>query len=310
MMLTQKLLVLVPVILAVAFPAKAASVFTDDECKLEQVASLDMTIDSTGRILVPMTISGKTENMLIDTGAAISLLTRDTAKSLNLYIGYGVGHRVFQFFGGAFVTQAATATNVELGQMKSDQMNFGIMPQASPPDTNGLIGQDILRHFDLDFDFANSKLNLISTDHCPGRVVYWTKTPVSVVSFSYDDIDHIVFEATLDNKRIEALLDTGAYRSVGDWETISDKFGLQVTSPSVKQLGQSSRPFYTYPFQTLSFEGVTINNPDIILAPKSVSNLRRSDVSPLVIGINVIRQLHVYVASKEENLYITPATAH
>ena len=310
MSMARKLGVLIPAMAAAMFLIAAPPVLADDKCALQPVASLDMTVDSTGRISVPMSFAGKTENMLIDTGSTISLLTADTAKSLGLEMKDVHSRILFQFFGGAVVTQYVTALDIALGQMVSRAMDFAIFPEGSSPDTNGILGENILSSYDLDLDFANSKLNLFSTDHCPGQVVYWTSTPVAVVPFSRDRGDHILFDATLDGKNIQALVDTGAYRSVANWETVGDAFGLTETSSGVTREGEGDHAVYTYPFKTFTFGGVTVNNPDITMAPRTVSRIRSSMLPPVILGINVLRRLHIYVAAKEGKLYITPASAH
>jgi hypothetical protein len=37
--------------------------------------------------------------------------------------------------------------------------------------------------------------------------------------------------------------------------------------------------------------------------------MNRSD-SDIIVGMNVIRRLHLYIAYGEKTLYVTPATAH
>ena len=63
---------------------------------------------------------------------------------------------------------------------------------------------------------------------------------------------------------------------------------------------------WRYPFQTINFEGISIRNPDIIIADVG----KGASVPPLTIGIGALRQLHLFIAYAEKVLYLTAAEAH
>jgi hypothetical protein len=62
---------------------------------------------------------------------------------------------------------------------------------------------------------------------------------------------------------------------------------------------------YNYPFQTLTFGGVTVNRPHIQIVSDPV--WREDD---LLLGVGILSQLHLYIAYGEKKLYITPALAN
>jgi hypothetical protein len=222
--------------------------------------------------------------------------------------GYGTPRGVF--YGGFAVRQFTEAQSISLARLKAESMPFAIMPEPMPGDEDGILGQDILRAYDLDFDFANGNLNLYSTDHCEGRVTYWTDSPVAVLPFHRDRASHIIVDTTLDGKDVSAIFDTGASHTVGEWEPLSDKFDLTKDSPGVKTVrSKGYTAVYAYPFKTLVFGGVTVNNPEIPLASNGVSKMP-SILPPLLVGIDIMRRFHLYVANGEEKLYITAASAH
>src|SRR3569623_1656796 len=64
---------------------------------------------------------------------------------------------------------------------------------------------------------------------------------------------------------------------------------------------------FDYPFKTLSLEGMTVNNPHIrIMSDAALGGGLGDD---LTLGVSFLRQLHIYIAYKEEKLYITSAAA-
>ena len=108
-----------------------------------------------------------------------------------------------------------------------------------------------------------------------------------------------------------ATIDTGARETVGSFEDITDGLHIDAKDPALTAITDEKGTVqaYRYPFKTLTFEGVTINNPDIRLIPNNLSKFP-PDQRQLIIGMDVLRRFHLYVAYREQALYITPATAH
>jgi hypothetical protein len=71
--------------------------------------------------------------------------------------------------------------------------------------------------------------------------------------------------------------------------------------------GGAATTISTFPFSTLSFQGVTISNPQIDLIPKkNFGGERHVDV---VLGANVLRQLRMYIDYPQNKIYLTGAEA-
>jgi hypothetical protein len=289
----------------VASPGMAA----DQVCHLYQVAQFDMGIDDTGRVNVPMTINGQTVNLLVDTGGSVSTLTESEVSSLGLNPLYSQG-AYETFYGGEVMRRYVEVHDANFGGIKGPRLYFFVMSdRRGSVDEGGTLAPDLMWKFDAEFDFANDKFNLFSQDHCKGEVVYWTKdtSMVAVVPFEADRDHHLKVKLLLDGKEIEADLDTGAWKSTGSLEAIEDEFNIDEKSPDLKLVtrpGDQSR-VYHYPFKSLSFDGVAIYNPDIPLRPDGETHIRHK----FLIGMNVLRELHLYIAYGEHNIYVTPATA-
>jgi predicted aspartyl protease len=275
-------------------------------CQLVEAASLAMSVAPSGRLYVPMTVEGKSINMMIDTGNIGSMLTNDAVKKLGLNPLQFAFSRM-QMYGGKKVDYYVDARNIGLGGLNTDQMRFMILPGDTKEDNiDGILGPDILRSYDVDFDFANSKLNLFSLDHCDGGVVYWTHQPVAVVPTTLDDVDHTALTVSLDGKEIDGIIDTGSQRTLVDWEMVKSQFGINESSPGVVSHKDGDGVYYTYPFKALNFGGISITNPDLMLVPDAESHTR----THIIIGVSILRHLHFYMANRERKLYITPASQH
>jgi predicted aspartyl protease len=288
----------------------------DASCQLVRITSLGMQTDEAGGVYVPMTIAGENANLLIDTGGIVSMLTQSTVKSLSLSTEAVEGVRIVMF-GGTPITRYTTAHDIDFGGLKAAHMDFLIVPDGRlPPELNGTLAPDILRAYDDDFDFANAKFTLFSQDHCAGNLAYWTHDPHAEIPFRVDSAGHINFPVTLDGKDVRATLDTGASRSVLGLEAAEDTFSFDEKNASLKVLGTTrSGHSYKFPFNTLLFGeagavlgSVTVINPDLILVSRSDSRLPGSP--DLILGMGVLRQLHLYIDYKEKKLYVTAASAH
>jgi predicted aspartyl protease len=115
---------------------------------------------------------------------------------------------------------------------------------------------------------------------------------------------HIEIPVVVDGKKFTAVLDTGAVGSIISLGA-AKAFGITENSPELKPVTDNNGRYkvYDYPFKLLDFDGVTVSNPRLQVVS--------SDFLPrgidMLIGVSILRRLHLYIAYDEEKLYITPA---
>jgi predicted aspartyl protease len=308
-MRSQVLVALVVVSLLASRPADAAN-----SCRLVRVTSVDLGTDESGGVYVPMTIAGQNVNLLIDTGGILSMLTESEIKVLGLPKQILPPETRMSMFGGTKIDHFTWAYGVVLGGLKSNQLHFLIMPDGDlPSQMGGTLAPDIMSAYDVEFDFANAKFGLFRQDHCPGEVVYWTRSDSVRIPFEVDRMGHINFPVQVDGQKIPATLDTGSSRSIASFEEVKSDFKIDEKTPDMKLVSDAGekRHTYHYPFKTLTFGGVTVNNPDLLLVPNDDSRMMGWTGDPkMIIGMGILRQLHLYVAYGERALYVPPASAH
>jgi len=193
----------------------------------------------------------------------------------------------------------------------------------------GLVGLDHLANLDLDIDFGTDKLSIFSPDHCEGQVVYWTNpASVGIVPMQVGRDFHIRVPVTLDGHAERAIIDTGATYTTFDVREEERVFNLDLGAPNTPERGDlngdPSLKTYAHRFQTLSFGDVTVRNPEIFIIPhaegrkadrsvlvgdRTKSEKDRVTVPDMIIGMNVLRKLHIYLAFKEQKMYVSPASA-
>jgi hypothetical protein len=86
------------------------------------------------------------------------------------------------------------------------------------------------------------------------------------------------------------------------------ELGIDSKSPELTLIRDSGQyQIFTYPFHSLDLGRVSVRNPHIAIAS---DNFVKGLGSDLVLGIEALRQMHLYIAYGEKRLYITPARAN
>lgn len=285
--------------LAAAVLAASSFAETPQNCTLGIISALDIQATDSGLLTVPVTLNDQPFRVLVDTGDYYSVITTRTAKALGKEPEM-TDSMTLVGWGGQLIYRFVNLDEFGFGRMKRGRTQFMVM-QAAGQEFDGLLGADFLYYFDLDFDFVHAKLNLISPDRCKGKAVYWTKGDYAAIPFDYKD-RHIQFTVTLDGKEVKALLDTGAADTVMSLDKAADMFDWddKMTAAAADH----------YAFKTLSLGGVTVNNPVISLIPDKRSVMMGDGQPRMILGMGVLRRLHLFISYKEEMIYVTPATQY
>ena len=93
-----------------------------------------------------------------------------------------------------------------------------------------------------------------------------------------------------------------------DLETFMPMCGLKPDSPGMQRVGVADDPHprYLYTSKTLNFGGVTASNAKLLFVPREDS---QDSWYKMLIGEDILRQLHIFIAYQEKVLFITAASA-
>ncbi|HEY1709703.1 MAG TPA: retropepsin-like aspartic protease [Rhizomicrobium sp.] len=310
---------------AAATVAACAAAHADSapDCTLKEFASLDIAFDG-GAMTVPVKIANADRRMMIDlavpdTGVRESLANELQLRQLDLPGGIaGVT------YAGDKVAKQVVLPDFQIGRIKVENakvLMFG--GNKLPPDVVGILGTGLFDKLDAEIDFKKAKLNLFSPDHCEGNVVYWTDTFASF-PFRLGAIHQTYLRAEMDGKTVKTSFATTDEHSSMMLSAAKQLFDLTPDSPGMTVAARNTDgtpSVYRYPFKQMLFGGVAINNPaiDIVVDTGPRCNgtviLDRGDFKTcygavdVYLGFNVLRKLHLYIASDERTLYITAADA-
>ncbi len=137
----------------------------------------------------------------------------------------------------------------------------------------------------------------------------------------------ITAEVELDGQSIRAVIDTGAGRSTISLPLATKLFGLKPDSPGVTPgeivNGDPTLKSYHHVFSKLAFGDIAVANLNMALLPDVVNRYgdkssqtewrskRNNDdihLTDMLIGMDVLKHLHIYMAFRERKLYVTPAS--
>jgi hypothetical protein len=213
-----------------------------------------------------------------------------------------------------------------LGRMRGKDVSMPINPGLQGQAFDGIVALEVLRTSDIDVDFGTDTMNMFSTDHCDGAVVYWKAPAVAIVPIVWHGF-HMSVPVTLDGRVMRADIDTGASGTDLYGDTAKGFYNLTIgdaDTPEIGKLnGDADLKVYGHVFKSLSFGSITVNNPHIDINPREMgrdlskvglggSRVRTEkdliDQPDLIIGMNVLRKLHLYIAMKEDKMYISDAS--
>jgi predicted aspartyl protease len=277
-----------------------------------------------GLMVVPITLNGAEKKFLFDTGGALNVISRASVQELRLP-EFHSNYRLSNLYGEDSDT-FVQIHDVAFGAGRTSGVQFQVIGNFGFKDGNapfdGVLGTGYFAHDDIDLDFGAERVNFFSSDHCEGKVVYWPHQVLSVVSVRREQ-GHIDLPVTLDGHPLRAMIDTGATHTVLNLTRAEEKlnFAPDKSPPPGPLRDDPGAQRYPRRFSELSFDGVTVGNPVIIIQPlqsggngngtRLGSRAEHMDdetnrLSPdMIIGMDILRHLHIYLAANEEKLYIT-----
>ena len=278
-------------------------------CQLQKFPDLPVTMRGL-RPLVHAKINGSDALFVADSGAFYSSLTPAVAASLHLslrstpfgFMVIGVGGE-----SQAWVTEVAHFTLMGLDIPK---IEFLVTGNDLGGDAAGLLGQNVFRLGDVEYDLANGVIRLWRTKDCgTSALAYWAKD--SAVTYSVIEIEHATAQQPhttgavyVNNVKMRAYFDTGAAGSVITLAA-AKRAGVSVDAPGVVAAGQGfgigrqSVQTWIAPFASFKIGDEEIRNTKLRI---EASLMRDVD---MLIGADFFLSHRIYVATSQRKLYFT-----
>ena len=300
--------ILVLAVLSVLAPGIARA----QDCVIP-VNSVQMSRSRQGLDLIPVSINGVKKNFLFDTGGAWTSISKDLATELSLPVEPGKFR--MRDISGNVSTDKVRVREIQVGRIQVLERNLPVFSSFSE---DGLYAPDSLMQYDVDVDFGTDKLTFLSP--CPGKVPRFKSSKAVAVPLSWDDIRgaKLVVPVTLDGRLLDAVLDTGANRSLLRADIARRSFGVIPGEPGTPRAGVANGdprlPVYMHQFKNLTFADIGIDNPRLAILSDASGPITDQFQGPvhapmMILGMDVLRKMHLYFAFGEIKLYVTPASA-
>jgi predicted aspartyl protease len=310
--------------LALAVLIHSGVALAEDCGPLVQVNAVDL-VAGPNRALVPVSINGIPKLFLLDTGGDVTQISGEVADELKLAKQDSNLH-LLDLYGHAS-TKMVRIDKFTLGRMHGEDVNMAIQPN---PDFGkgtryvGLFGPDMMGRYDVDIDFGTYKMKYFSPDHCPGHVVYWPHAALSITPMTFHN-RHIRLTVKVDGKELTAEIDTGATNTSMNADAARRLFDIVPESAgNIPLNSQGMVAAFGRVFSTLDFEGVAVSNPHVVIMPNLVGTKDPNngfqtgtrakkvdddvDRPDMLIGMDILKKLHLYIAFGEKLLYISEAS--
>ena len=275
-------------------------------CKLVTVVELSIE-DNGGRLLTPVRINGTDARFIVDSGSEVSLISPATAKKLNLPLSASSLDREFEGIGGSFNTVVRQVDQLSINGTVFHNVPFVVGGSDVESAAVGLIGQNVLRIADVDYDVAHKVIRLMRPQGCETTsLAYWDggRAASSIPIESTDETRrHTVGAVTLNGVRLRAIFDTGAPYTVLNLRTAA-RLGLRPDSPGVVAagethgLGRNVTSSWKVPVELFEIGGATIKHTHMLMGELDPD-------SEIIVGLDFFRAHHIFVATSQDKLYFS-----
>ena len=147
-----------------------------DGCKLNRLAVLPVTMDGL-RPTVEAQINGSPALFTLDSGAFWSMLSPASAQQYALRLDYNRVRGLYvQGIGGSAGVAVTTVKTFTVFNVPFHNMDFIVGGSEPGRGTVGLLGQNILRIADVEYDLAQGSMALFTPENCKHvALVYWAR---------------------------------------------------------------------------------------------------------------------------------------
>ena len=164
---------LVPTVLTVL---TAASGPAGADCKLGKLVELPVMMDQQVPI-VTANINGTDAPFVADSGAFFNMLSPSAAADFKLHQSPAPWGLVMRGMGGEFGVHIATIDKFTLANIPTMKVEFLVGGTESSTRAIGLLGQNVFRIGDVEYDLANGVIRLMRAHDCKNaNFAYWANS--------------------------------------------------------------------------------------------------------------------------------------
>lgn len=275
-------------------------------CQMENVAEIRVQPDR-DQLLTQGTIDGHAVQVLIDTGADVSLIWKPAIERLGLNLVNVRRARIYGLGGESYVYSAFVKA-FRVGQFAAKNRPFPVAGDL-PSTMDFILGEDLLSQASLEFDLRHNAVRTMELTGCtPAQLPYWT-TAYSVADLIASPRDALAIrvDVLLNGRKVRARIDSGSSISVIS-KSVADSVGIHYASAPngrIVGIGRGSLETWIADVQTFTLGDETIKNTQLRVAEmgKYRTTMRIGSRIPvavagepeMLLGLDFLRAHHIIV---------------
>lgn len=280
-------------------------------CSIGKIADLPVRMEGM-RALIPVKLNGADTNLILDSGAFLSLLSPAGAAQVKAKVSPTTEISLIRGANGLADVSAATLDQFVLDGIPMPPHYQFLVGGTDPGEgAVGLLGENILGIEDSEYDLANGIIRLMKPQDCGDHpLAYWaeaSKLPiqrVTLVETGGRVSGQIIGTAQLNGHSIYVLFDTGAPMSVLTLKA-ARRAGVTQSSPGVVSagfsvgVGRGGYPTWVGPFASFKIGGEETSNTRLRFGDLTVGDI------DMLLGMDFFLSHRIYVSKAQHRLYFT-----
>jgi tetratricopeptide (TPR) repeat protein len=276
-------------------------------CRVVRLVSVPITMDGL-RPTLEAQINGSPALFTLDSGAFWSMLTPAAAQQFQLHLDFKRAQGLFvRGVGGTAGVALTTVKTFTIFTVPLHNVDFMVGGSEPGRGTVGLLGQNILRVADIEYDLAKGTMSLLKVEDCKHTdLAYWVKAgePYSVMEIEETSPQepYTAGRVNLNGAKLRVLFDTGASTSIVGLRAAASA-GVKPGDPKVEPAGYTTgigrKPVQTW---IATFPVLKIGDEEVHNARLRFGDLGEFD---MLLGDDFFLSHRVYVANSQRKLYFT-----
>ena len=261
------------------------------------------------RPVVSAKVNGIDALFIIDSGSFFSSMSSGAAARLNLKAVPAPPEFVVSGVGGYAGMSITVVDEFKLAGVPFHHLQFMVGGSEEPDGLTGLIGQNVLRFTDVEYDLGNGVIRLMRPrEGCrDAPLAYWAGSQAySVIDLErqHADFPHTRGAAFVNGARVRAIFDTGASRSMLDLDA-ARRAGVEPGAQGVVEAGKvygiGNKAVMTWVAPIASFK---LGDEEVRKTRIRIGQIEIGDFE-MLIGADFFQSHRIYVANSQHKLYFT-----
>ena len=278
------------------------------ECKR---AALDLPVTIDGmRPVIGAKINNQGVRLLVNSSAFFSMMSSAAADELNLKTVAAPHGMTVRGIGGSTVPLVATAKVVTIANADIPNVQFLVGGSETGFGIIGLLGQNFLVNWDVEYDLAKGMIRLMKDTGCSkSMLAYWVAPTQAYTVMNIDRVDkhtpHAIGHAYVNGEKIRVLFDSGSQTSILSLRA-AERAGIKIDSPGVvdggltRGTGRRAVKSYIAPFASFKFaDGEEIKNARLRVADTDL------EIADMLLGGDFFLSHRIFIANSQDKVYFS-----